>query len=58
VPLVTCGAGATVAEVMGLMLEKHVHRVYIVEDPTAEEMTPLAVVTTSDIMRLVAENLD
>jgi CBS domain-containing protein len=57
VPLVTCAASATVAEAMGLMVERHVHRVYVVKDPAAEEPEPLAVVTTTDMMRLVAENM-
>ena len=56
VPLLTVGKDATVRDAMAAMLEKHVHRVYVVEDPEAELPTPLAVVTTSDMMDVIAQH--
>lgn len=56
VPLLTVGKGATVRDAMAAMLDKHVHRVYVVEDAAADLPTPLAVVTTSDMMEVIAEH--
>ena len=42
-------------QVMGEMVKKHVHRVYIVDDPALELPMPLSVVTTSDVMQLIAK---
>ena len=43
-------------QVMSEMVKKHVHRVYIVDDPASELPMPISVVTTSDIMELVAKH--
>ena len=57
VPLVTCGKDNTVAEAMRMMVGGHVHRVYIVDVPGAECPTPLAVVTTADMIHFASEHL-
>lgn len=45
-------------QVMEAVVTKHVHRVYIVDDAEAELPTPLAIISTSDLVQLIANNLD
>jgi CBS domain-containing protein len=40
---------------MAAMLEDHVHRVYVVDDMEEELPLPVAIITTSDIMEIIAE---
>lgn len=55
VPLVTCNPSATVEEVMRLMIQNCIHRVYVVDDQSQEgEHKPLALVTTTDVLRWLA----
>jgi CBS domain-containing protein len=50
-PPVTVHLGATVEEAARNMLEKHIHRLVVVDDAGA----PIGVVTTSDLLRIVLD---
>eukprot|EP01117_Protostelium_nocturnum_P012860 TRINITY_DN4763_c0_g1_i1.p1 TRINITY_DN4763_c0_g1~~TRINITY_DN4763_c0_g1_i1.p1 ORF type:complete len:265 (+),score=86.55 TRINITY_DN4763_c0_g1_i1:480-1274(+) len=49
-PVITCSTSSTVAEVMGLMVNNGVKRVYL----TDSEQRPLNVISTTDIFRIFA----
>eukprot|EP00892_Ulva_mutabilis_P000859 jgi/Ulvmu1/10774/UM069_0008.1 len=66
VPLITCGRGTPVSLAIDMMLEKRVHRVYIVDDSADAAAAaaaggtsgkPLAVVTTTDLIAFISKNL-
>jgi CBS domain-containing protein len=50
-PPVTVHLGATVEHAARLMLERHIHRLVVVDD----EGSPIGVVTTSDLLRVVLD---
>ncbi len=50
-PPVTVHLGATIEHAARLMLEKHIHRLVIVDD----EGSPSGVVTTSDLLRVILD---
>lgn len=56
-PLITCGADTPVTLAIDMMLAKRVHRVYIVDDPSAEAGKPIAIVTTSDLIAFISKHL-
>ncbi len=50
-PPVTVHLGATIERAARLMLEQHIHRLVVVDD----EGSPIGVVTTSDLLRVVLD---
>ena len=50
-PPVTVHLGATVEQAARLMLERHIHRLVVVDDAGS----PIGVVTTSDLLRVVLD---
>jgi Na+-translocating ferredoxin:NAD+ oxidoreductase RnfA subunit len=46
---------ASSIQVMESMVEKHVHRVYIVDNPASDLPKPITVITTSDMMEVIAK---
>jgi CBS domain-containing protein len=48
-PAITVQAGATLERAADLMLDRHIHRVVVVD----ENDTPIGVITTSDLLRAV-----
>ena len=57
VPLITCSKDTTVADAMRMMVESHVHRVYIVDESEGLEFPkPLAVVTTADVIHFGSQH--
>lgn len=57
VPLITCGCDTPVSLAIDMMLEKRVHRVYIVDDPAGDAGKPIAIVTTTDLIAFISKNL-
>lgn len=57
VPLITCGADTPVSLAIDMMLAKRVHRVYIVDDPSAPTAKPVAIVTTTDLIAFISKHL-
>jgi CBS domain-containing protein len=49
--LVTCGPGATLREVLALLVERRLHRVYVVD----AALRPVGVITLTDILRRLAD---
>lgn len=56
VKLLRIGKEASVKDAMVAMLEDHVHRVYVVDDVEEELPTPVAMITTSDMMEIIAKH--
>jgi CBS domain-containing protein len=55
VKLSRIGRDASIRDAMAAMLEDHVHRVYVVDDMEEELPLPVAIITTSDIMEIIAK---
>ena len=51
-PALTVGASAPLGEVAKVMEERHVHRLVVVAD---DERTPIGIISTSDLVRAIAE---
>ncbi len=49
--LVTCGPGATLREVLALLVERRLHRLYVVD----AALRPVGVITLTDILRRLAD---
>lgn len=55
VPLITCNADCSLLHAMRGMVEKRVHRVYVVDDDTCSTPVPLRVLTPTEMLKLVVE---
>lgn len=54
VKMITCTPQSTLLEVMGVLSDNRIHRVYIVAAQGATIVQPISVITPTDILRLLA----